>query len=425
MSSGATRRAFLAVLGITLLAFGPATAVARAAEDDPLFVYYASFEREGLANAPYPSPGGGFQGPCGLAVDSIGNFYVSDYYHHAVDVFSAAHAFKVQIPNVDPVDGPCGLAVGGGGAVYVNNFHRNVMKFTPSAFPPTSSTTYGSGLVLDSEQPTGVAVNSLSGNVYVNARTYVAVYEPSGAAVTDGGEPLRIGLGSLGDAYGVAVSGFAGTAGYVYVADAASDTVKVFDPATSTVAPVATIDGHETPRGDFVSLRDSALAVDRETGRLYVVDNLQPAFTERPEAAVYAFEPGGAYAGRFKYNVVHARPAGLAVDNSGTESKGRVYVTSGNTAGASVYAYARSALTNVEFPVPAASGGGAGSGLQAAPHAVAAGAVGEVATQAGDRFGPGPAASGGPAASRAPRANRRVKHRRPRHGRRHGHGRRR
>lgn len=48
--------------------------------------------------------------------------------------------------------------------------------------------------------PTGVAVSTESGNVYVDNRTYVSVYDSSGNPVLDGeGHPLKIGVGTLQD----------------------------------------------------------------------------------------------------------------------------------------------------------------------------------------------------------------------------------
>jgi hypothetical protein len=147
---------------------------------------------------------------------------------------------------------------------------------------------------------------------------------------------MRIGEGTLIDGYGAAFSN-----GRLYVADAGSNTVKVYQPGTA--APVASVAG---PGVGFKSLRDAAVAVDRSSGNLYVADNLQPSLTEQPEAAIEVFSSAGSYLGRLKYGIVDARPPGLAVDNSGGPTQGRVYVTSGNTIQASVYAYGPGAQTS-------------------------------------------------------------------------------
>jgi Uncharacterized conserved protein len=271
------------------------------------------------------SPAGDFEDACGVAVGSAGAVYVSDYYHHVIDLFNPLSA-PPKLAEEDPLDGPCGLALDSGGDLYVNNFHRNVVRFTPSEFST------GPGTVIDAEHSTGVAVDPATGNVFVNDRTYIAEYEPSGAPVLSAGEPIRIGLGSLGDAYGVAVSDFAAAAGYVYVPDASGDTVKVYDPATDPLHPVRVIDGLGTPQAGFVSLLDAAIAIDQSSGHVYVVDNTQPR-SEHPAAAVDEFNAAGAYRGQLPAAIVDGEPSGLAVNG------GDVYVTSGNDEGASVLAF--------------------------------------------------------------------------------------
>ena len=62
----------------------------------------------------------------------------------------------------------------------------------------------------------------------------------------------------------------------------------------------------------FTSLSDSAVAVDLTTGVTDVVDNLQPVFTEKPQAQIYAFSSAGNFLGVRKYKIVDALPAGLA-----------------------------------------------------------------------------------------------------------------
>jgi DNA-binding beta-propeller fold protein YncE len=361
-----TRHAWLGALcAVTALcaatvALGIAAAPAQAASSDPLFLYVpvqsppkAPFEA--YEPPPGPPPTGSLNGPCGLAVDSTGDFYLSDYYHDGIDFFSTFKdkpgtlrpSYKGQLTKTahPQLDGPCGLAFDAADNLYVNNYHRNVVKFSPALSFETST-------VIDSSDPTGVAVDPASGNVYVDDRTHVAVYDSAGAPVLDGeGDPLQIGLGSLGDGYGVAYSRYSGTLGYVYVPDAADDTVKVYDPAVDTADPIATIDGHETLNGAFVSLRDSAIAVDRVSGEIYVADNFQPFYAEQPQTAIYVFSALGKYEGHLKYNVSDPRPPGLAVDNSTFGNQGRVYVTSGNTAEAGVYGYPPGAVTT-PLPLP-------------------------------------------------------------------------
>jgi hypothetical protein len=294
---------------------------------------------------PAPPPDGQVEGACGLVL-SGGTLLVSDYYHRAIDAFSASSgnptSGRIALPGTNPVfgintlDAVCGLAIATGGALYANEWHEGVLRLQPSE------------RVFDEAESTGVAVDA-TGNVYVDDRTYVAVYEPSGEPVEVSGEPLRIGEESdgdstIGDGFGLAVSG-----GKVYVADAASDSVKVYEPAGNPAVPVATIDP------GFVSLTDAALAIDPSNEHLLVVDNTQPDF-EHPKAAVYEFDSSGAFLGKLPGSPVHGEPSGIVAANDGT-----LYVTDGNGEESNVFEYSPYSAS----PPPAGGGseGGGGSAI--------------------------------------------------------------
>jgi hypothetical protein len=306
---------------------------AEAAVGDPLKIFTPTVGPLALP------PTGYLHGPCGLAVDSSGNVHLSDHHHRTVDVFTPSFAYVDQLTNIDPVEGnPCGVAVDSVGAVYANVYHGIVRKYPPASLPNGPLTAFPS---------TGVAVNPATNDVYVNARTYVAAFNAFGTPLMNGGSALKIGFGDLGNGYGLARSNFPGTAGFIYVSDAASDTVRVYNPAVNVTKPVQTITG---PPGGFASLHDSAVAVDDAGGDIYVIDTLGPQFSEQPQASVYAFSSNGTYKGRLKYNIIDGGPSGLAVDNTGGSTQGRVYVTSGFGERASVYAYPPEAATGTALP---------------------------------------------------------------------------
>ncbi|HVY78011.1 MAG TPA: hypothetical protein VG898_05855 [Solirubrobacterales bacterium] len=325
-----------------------------------------------------------FDGACGLAVDPAGRLFVSDYYHHAVVSLDASGKFLSRIIGVDPLDGPCGLSFDANGNLYLNDYHRDVVRFAPAEIPA------GPGVVIDAGHPTGLAVDPASGDLYVNHRTYIARYE---APIVPGAEPAElIGLGSLGDAYGLAISGFAPTAGRLYVPDAASGTVKVYDPALDLSDPVAEIDGAGTPRGDFTSLRDAAVAVDRSNGHLLVLDNLEPGF-EHPAAAVEEFNPAGEFRGALEHPITDAEPSALAIN----PSTGNLYVTSGNDAESSVLVFGPAAPAHRLVVALGGTGTGAvksePAGIACPPACAAEYDVGEAVTLTAHP-GPGQALAG-------------------------------
>jgi DNA-binding beta-propeller fold protein YncE len=295
-----------------------------------LFSVHGFIEEPGLVAHPPPE----IEDACGVTMDSSGDLYVSDYYHDTIDIFGPSGAYAGQITAVGSPDGPCGLASGPNGDLYVNYYDRDVVRLEPPEFST------GSATVIDSAHPTGLDVDHESGDVYVDDRTSVAEYEPSGALIA------RIGLGSLQDGFGVAVSDFPATRGFIYVPDAGTGTVKVFDPAVDSTEPVAVIAGHDTPQQGFDSLRDSTVAVDQSNGHVYVLDRLQ-SDTEHPHAAVDEFDPSGTYLSQIaewegesperpgiltEQWLIDGEPSGLAVDPSSED----VYVTSGNSENASV-----------------------------------------------------------------------------------------
>jgi len=81
---------------------------------------------------------GGFSQLSGVAVDVNGNIYASDHGTGTVSVFTSAGAPLTSFA----VPGPRNLATAPSGATYVMADNEAVLKFTPSAFPVSESTTY-------------------------------------------------------------------------------------------------------------------------------------------------------------------------------------------------------------------------------------------------------------------------------------------
>lgn len=340
------RRGLAAVLALLVAAIATATTVAAAEPPNHprLFTVASGPAVEGPAAKAEP-----LKDACGLAIDESDRLFVANYYQHAVYIFvptTGGYKFAASVPvpeaQVPPggkqFNGPCDLAIDSTGNLYVNNWHANVVKFAPNL---PGSLTFGPPVLVDSNHSTGVAVDPADDHVFVDDRSaeegsFVSEYEadPGAGAVPQ----RRIGLDAIGDGYGVAVSafnagtGFLSTAGWVYVADASDNTVKVFDPSFSLTEPRQTIDGAGTERGGFKDLTDADLAVDPRDGHLYVVDNLQPGF-ESPEAVVYEFSSLSHYRGPLPTDfdtghgskIIDGEPSSVALSSSGD-----LFVTSGN-----------------------------------------------------------------------------------------------
>lgn len=270
---------------------------------------------------PKPPPDGQIESACGLAI-SANILYVADYHHRAVESFAlpgGGYLSRIALPGgpfpttgLNTLDSVCGLALDPPNHLYANEWHQAAVRLKPS------EQVFDSG-----HESTGVAVD-LSGNLYVDNRTYVAVYERSGEPLEVGGEPLHIGEGHLSDAYGVAVSP---TGDRVYVPDATTNAIEVFEPALDPSLPVA-----EISHG-FTSLVDAAVALDPTTGNLILAESSQPGY-EHPQAALLEFATTGAFLGQLACDPVTAEPSGLAFDSSGN-----LYVTNGNGEGSNVFEY--------------------------------------------------------------------------------------
>ncbi len=76
---------------------------------------------------------GTFEYPYGLAADSKGNVYVSDYDMGVFKYSSTSLAFETTVTNTDPFYyGPLSVAVDPQGDVYVSDYYYYIYKFVPT-----------------------------------------------------------------------------------------------------------------------------------------------------------------------------------------------------------------------------------------------------------------------------------------------------
>lgn len=294
----------------------------------------------GVADGGERHPQNPFEDACGVAKDSNGYLYVSDYYHDAIDIFATAFGkeFVAEIKEVDPGNGPCALTVDGAGDIYVNNWREDVVKWTPASYPPNQSTSYSPTTIDNSGTAAGLALDAATGHLFVDDGTYISEYDSAGSLIR------KIGEDKAAEYFGLAVKE---SNGRLYVAEAKSATVEIFDPATSTATPIEAIGGAGTARGGFAYLGDASLAIDNTPtspsfGHLFVVDDIQHGKSESPEAVVDEFNGQGDFRSQIarwivkegepkvpvEYWLTDAEPSGLAIS-----AKGEVLITNGNSEG--------------------------------------------------------------------------------------------
>jgi hypothetical protein len=165
---------------------------------------------------------GGFSELCGVAVDSNGDIYTGDYFG-GIHVYASSGELLTSFE----ASGRCNVAVDSHGTVYSNGFGAQVIRFVPSEFPVTSSTTYEAGAEpVDSSQARGVAVSPLTNHLFVDEVALIAEYDETGQRIATFGGP---GPGALTASEGIAVDS---ATDRVYASDAAGEhQVEVFGPA--------------------------------------------------------------------------------------------------------------------------------------------------------------------------------------------------
>ncbi len=284
-----------------------------------------------------------YQDACGLAFGP-GGLYVSDYGANAIEG-------PTTIAGEAPRGGPCKIAFDAAGDLYVDTWHRDVVRYE------AGDLTAGAYQVIDpepadaAEAPTGLAVDPVSGDLYVAHRTFIARYA---APVHAGEAPTTIGADAGAAYYGIAYSNFPATLGDLYVPDAASHTVRVFE--SSTGIELGPISGEATPQAGFRDLLDSEVLVDNEPssssyGHLYVLDDLGPGGAA--EGALDEFDAEGDYRGQIK-GFIDAGPSGIAIE----AATGDVLVTSGAVEGSAVFRYGPTAPARKLTVARTGSGGG-------------------------------------------------------------------
>jgi sugar lactone lactonase YvrE len=220
----------------------------------------------------------GLNNPSGLAFDSAGDLFVTNYGNNTIEKFA---------PNGTPslfasgLNNPAGVVVGPSGNVYVANDGNNTIEeFSPSGTPSVFAST---GL----NYPEALAFGP-SGDLYV---------------ANDGNDTIEEFSSSGTDLGAFATSGLSApaslafdTSGNLYAANALSSTIEKFTPSGTPSVFVAD--------PDDASLSEPTGLAFNQAGVLYVVGlNLQ----------ISEYSSSGAYVGDFSHNGLNS-PTALAFD---------------------------------------------------------------------------------------------------------------
>jgi len=265
--------------------------------------------------------------PCGIAIDSAGNRYVSAPELFVVQVFDPAGELLTEFAPEANFAEPCDLAVDGGGAVYVDDLEGMVARYVPaepiaegSGFEPDADA--GEGGVIVEAGAFAVAVNPADQHLLVGEGAQISEYDPAGEFVAETGEAVATASWRGVDVHGAS--------GDLYAIDAQSDRVYVLDGDDGSVQ--ATVTGAANPSfpSGFGNLDKADLAVDQETGDFYLNNTRGNEVVAEFSAAGGFVSQIGPWLGESEIKLDDLPNfQGIAVDNgSSSPNKGDVFVPS-------------------------------------------------------------------------------------------------
>ena len=289
-----------------------------------------------------------FNSPSGVAVDTSGNVYVSDYNNHVVRkitstavVTTFAGSGVVGSANgtgtAAQFYGPESVALDTFGNLYVGEPDNNkIRKITSSAVVTTfagsgiTGSTNGTALNASFYYPVGVAVNG-SGSVYVADRynNLIRKITSAGAVTTFAGSGVVGSADGTGTAaqFNVPLGLAVDASGNVYVSDFSNNLIRKITSAgaVTTLAGSGMVNGYVVNgyidgTGASAQFNGPAGLVVDASGNVYVADSNNNVIRKITSAGVVTTFAGSGVAGFLDSPGTSAQfnhPYGIALDNSG------------------------------------------------------------------------------------------------------------
>jgi streptogramin lyase len=237
--------------------------------------------------------GGGLSGPQGIAIDSLGNAWVTSFSGNSVAKFSSSGTALSGTAGYTGggLNEPFGIAIDASGNAWVANYgSKSVTELSSSGSPAASSPFAVGGL-----NPQGIALDG-TGNVWIANYGGNSVTKLTSSGTAASGSPYSVG--GLNKPFAVAIDGSGGA----WIANNGGNSV------TGLTSSGSALSGSPFTGGGLLS--PIAVAVD-SAGNTWIADNTNASVTKLSHSGSVLSGAGGYTGGALDF------PYSLAIDGSG------------------------------------------------------------------------------------------------------------